>query len=393
MNTQGSGSKETIVPSVAFFDGTDDVVQKGIRIARELGQDTAIINQYVIPEGFATVTESSITVTNQSGASLVCKYISQLETLSSLTSLDSLDNEFKYEYNTTVKNKRVLYGDNSKYGIISIATGSKMEATPEDLALEDSGVAPKVWCTADLRQEGTPLFRFLKINGESGSLWFNNMIQGAKWQTLPIRYTERSGVGVEKVLFNSQQENAKWNNEFNTTMGEAAAFGAGAAGVLSSGGDVGKIIGSTVGTASAIAALELRQRQFDVNRETEKSQFNFRTSVVAPQINFPQSESIRDFAGNGMVVYRMRPTDADLAREDKILNMYGYAIEGDPVSLNDFKSMKYFNYVEASDVKITTNLAVPRHIIQIAQEQISAGIRVWNVNPNDSYYTVDNRPS
>lgn len=388
MTVQGAGTLETVVPSVAFFDGSDDVVQKGIRIAREMGQDSAIIYQYVIPEGFATITKSQLSIPSpEPGLLFTTEVISEVSCIGELENLGTVDTDFKYEYDSSVKNKRVLYGDTSKYGIIAIATGSKSEFNPEDLALNDTNNAPIVFCTADCRDQGTPMFRFLMIHGgQTNGVWFRDVVQGAKWQSLPLRFTERSGVGVDRMLFESQREVSNIKHNASQAIAGVGAL-ASVAGGIASGNPMA--IGAGAGALFGMAQNEFNYR---LDRELEKQQFEVRAQIVAPQINFPQSESLRDLAGNGCVGYRLMPTATDRTRMDKILNMYGYA-DVKPLQLDDFTSMLYYNYVEANDVKITTNLAVPLSIIEIAQEQVTAGVRVWDVNPADSYYTLQNRPS
>lgn len=384
---QGEGTLETIVPGFAFFDGNDDTVQEGIKIAREAGQEAGIIYQYVVPKEYCSIQKSTLSKpTPEPGLLFTTEFISEISCAGELQNLGLLDSNFDYVYNNTVKNKRCLYGDTSKYGIVAIATGSKSEFNPEDLALNDTATAPIIFCTADGRAEGTPFFRFLMIHGgQTSGVWFRDVVQGAKWQSAPLKYTERSGVGVDKVLFESQREVADIKHDANQAIAGVGAL-ASVAGGIASGNPMA--VGAGAGALFGVAQNEFN---YQLDRNLEKQQFEMRSQIVAPQINFPQSESLRDFTGNGCVGYRLMPTSNQLAIWDKILNMYGYK-DHEPLKLDDFTSMSYYNYVEATDVKITTNLQVPRAIIEIAQEQVTAGIRVWNVNPADSYYTMNNRP-
>jgi hypothetical protein len=130
---------------------------------------------------------------------------------------------------------------------------------------------------------------------------------------------------------------------------------------------------------------------FDRNRALEKKNMMVDTLVVAPEVKFPVSEAIRDFIGNGVIVSFVTPTDEDIARFDKILNMFGYKDAGSMLSTADFTAGTYFSYIEANSVNIQCSLDVNRNIKEACERQISNGIRLWKARPDFSKYTANNR--
>ena len=130
---------------------------------------------------------------------------------------------------------------------------------------------------------------------------------------------------------------------------------------------------------------------FARNRALEKKDMLIDNLVVAPDIRFPVSEAIRDFIGNGVIVSQISPTDADVARFDKVLNMFGYKDAGTELSTTDFTAGTYFSYIEATDVHIQTSVAVNRVIKEACEEQIRSGIRLWKARPDFTKYSADNR--
>lgn len=117
------------------------------------------------------------------------------------------------------------------------------------------------------------------------------------------------------------------------------------------------------------------------------SEYGFDQTVVAPEVHFPRSESIRDFVGNGVMVYRLRYHPVDLTRLDKKLTMYGYKTT-DVLEKSFFTNRQYFNFVQCSSVSLGGDF--PMYIRERAAQQLTGGVRVWHVKPNVSYYTSGN---
>ena len=103
------------------------------------------------------------------------------------------------------------------------------------------------------------------------------------------------------------------------------------------------------------------------------------TTIVAPEIHFPNSETLRDFLGNGIYIIQYRPRKSDRQKLDKILEMYGYK-DTKPLEASDFTNRSKFNYVQANSV--TIGGTAPKWIREAAKEQIANGVRIRHQSPN-----------
>ena len=124
----------------------------------------------------------------------------------------------------TIKNTRVLYGEFRKYVLSSPATGSTIEAKPEELTArhfifdyDNRGIngAPYVCCFTDPRPTGRPYFNFMKfgmeakyytpVTGNTNKPIMNlaeGAIAGGQWPEVPIVFTGMAGEWTAKVGYN-----------------------------------------------------------------------------------------------------------------------------------------------------------------------------------------------
>lgn len=363
------------LPCVTYFDGTNSQVKQGMAIARSLGVESAILSQYILPSDLF-----NITVVSSSG---VVSYIESKYLTQQITTLP-------YLYNTTVKNKRVLYGNHNQYCIANIASGNELKISPEDIY--NSDVAPTLYCMADGRSGQSPYYRFTTINKNS-SEWYLNTVQGLQWQNAPIKYNGTSGDLLSNQYFEYNQKLEMI--ERNRALGKQYASDL----VNSTSGMqlydpmtwASSGVKAAAATANFVYENTIGYTDFQNKRSLEKAQFQTNQNVVAPTIKFPRSNSIRDLVGNGIYAYRYRYSDTDITKLDKVLTMYGYK-DVKPTDISDFNSGKYFNYVEANNLQIQTNIPLQLRIIEGVKSQIASGIRVWKVNPDVSYFDLSNRP-
>lgn len=363
--------KKVESPCVGYFNGKDDTVKRGISICRSLGVENGILAQYVIPKDYVDTIEYDVTETGR---------ITKLS--GAFTAIDNYVNaDLAYEY-AQVNNNRVLYGENNRYILNSIATGNKIESAPEEV-YNPNIPHPGVYAMVDPRSKGVPYFRFTMMYGSYLDIEVNS-IAGLEWQSAPINYQEKSGAGISKEIFNATQEKDTAAYELSKAVKRGETFAS--AFNLLKGGPI--TAGLEMATQS-ITDQTVNDPMFYASRLLEKAQFDVKNTVVAPELNFPRAEGLRDIVGNGVYLYRYMYTSNDIARIDKILNMYGYA-DVKPLELTDFTDMKYYNYVEA-DATIVTSVQVTRKIREMCQNQISAGVRVWKINPNFALYAQSNR--
>ncbi|MCD8211796.1 MAG: hypothetical protein LUC17_02060 [Oscillospiraceae bacterium] len=381
--------KQVRVPGTAFFDPSNAAVVEGIARARELGVESAIISQWLIP-GSAV---SNYGETDEG-------FVGSLTGAKTEASVN-----LPYIY-ATVKNNRLLYGDLNKYVIVSIASGNSAEFKPEDIYNNDT--APVVVMITDPRPEGNPYFRF-KYYLKSSSNFFANCIKGMTWQSAPLVWTNKSGSEIDVTKFTTDMQLKRREASYNVLSAYGAEGGSGATGaaktlgaavnrgvtgLLGAGVEfVTGLFGNPQDTQNMQNVTQFLERgdidkikgDFAASAYQELQNLGLGNSVIAPEISFPRNEGIRDFVGNGIYVYRYRPTDADISKLDKVLTMYGYKHTA-PLEASFFTNRTYFNYVKADGVTVG-NTSLPMWMKEGIAAQFSAGIRFWHVQPNPEYYT------
>ncbi len=180
-------------------------------------------------------------------------------------------------------NLRVLYGEFRKYVISSPATGSSLEAKPEELTgrhfsfsgnyASDGGKngSPYIYCFTDPRPTGRPYFNFVRFGQKQKTIGNQNAvvnlaegaIAGGQWPEVPLVFTGMSGEWTARVGYNLDASyrdylaspDKTYRDMVNgATLEELNAYntvGAGA-GVISSalqGGISGASVGGAVGAA------------------------------------------------------------------------------------------------------------------------------------------------
>ena len=371
-----TGGRVTDLPGTKLFDGTNAKVTKGISGTRKLGLEASILNQYRIPSGYASGLPS-----DDGDFSLIIGGSSR--------STGALATGLPYQY-ATVKNQRLLYGDNNDYVIVSPASGNAATFCPEDI-YHEGDTAPTVSWFTDPRPDGKPFYRFTWYRG-SNATFVENCIPGLTWQNAPLVYTDKSGSTLDSFRFETDQRYTAQAAEMNvaSTKREIAVQQA-----RTTGGILGGVLGFNMeGLGNSLKetqdfASETARKYQQYERTGVEKIFDYGVSqtVVVPQINFPRSESIRDFIGNGVMVYRLRYHPVDLTRLDKKLTMYGYKTT-DVLEKSFFTNRQYFNFVLCQSVSLGGNF--PLYIREGAARQLEGGVRIWHVKPDTTYYTTGN---
>ena len=430
--TPGGGAvsrSDITIPCVNYFDGSDPQVIKGIAVARGLGIENGIIAQYTVPKKFisgGTGNPKKYGRYTLNGATDF--FINGVSDMNN-TYGDSQTHEFYLDYSADVsggvQNKRLLCGDVNKFGLISPASGNSFEARPEDLKVYDDAAGveqPAVLMTADPREGGKPYYKFQKINGDE-DIFCRGLVPGENWQNAPITQYQNSGYVKEmtkmKNNYNLAVEGAINKFEQNAISALAGMFGGGVSGndvsnafakngVDNSGAESYRgplyttgtnaqsrsanfginMIGSAANLIGSAANTHLAIKQMEKQRLVEMEAFMLDNYTVAPEIMFPRVPGLVDFVGNGVVIYRYRPTDKDLVRLDKVLNAFGYA-HTKMLELSDFSNRSRYNYIMASGVKINCN-GVAKFVREAAEDQIALGVRIWHRKPDNDYAAANN---
>lgn len=140
----------------------------------------------------------------------------------------SYSEAYDYDYlGTGIHNMRVLYGQFRKYVLASPATGSAIEAKPEELTARrftadyitsatatGKNGAPTIFCFTDPRPTGRPYFNFVKfgqatkqyVDSQQAHRGVINLAEGAiaggQWPEIPITFTGMSGEWTARVGYN-----------------------------------------------------------------------------------------------------------------------------------------------------------------------------------------------
>lgn len=381
--------------SVTIGGNTTYPVQEGIARARSLGIEDGIIAMYSLPKSKFTVTAPDITF----NLPIVGSVTIHLGLVTKITSTDnSFNSTIAFEFKS-VNNKRALYGGLETVKVVSVASGEQAEYEVEDLYSPTAGnTAITIKEVADGRAHGKPIFypRYFMDKEQSVDNMLSS-VSGIEWQNVPLTFDYKSGEGLQRIKFFASKEIEAQNilDREGTTWGKTlldagSTYLSGIASLRWSGAIAGAVnAGGQL--ASVMSEFDNERRTFARNRALEMKNMMIEGRVQAPEVSFPVSESVRDFIGNGVLVAFVTPTNADIDRFDKILNMYGYKCAGDTLSTSDLTAGLHYSYIEASGVAIQSSIPIDKNIKEMAEAQIEAGIRIWKERPNFALYSQANR--
>lgn len=126
----------------------------------------------------------------------------------------------------------------------------------------------------------------------------------------------------------------------------------------------------------------------DISAEMARLQKNRNIQSVIdlarPEIIFPMSDNMAAYYGHKFIVYRTRMTNSDMARFDKFLTMYGYAVD-EPFTADALTCRQKFNYITLQDAQIK----IPGFGVSIRERvtaTLAAGVRIWHKLPAPEDY-------
>lgn len=375
-NASGASIASVHMPACAYFNGNNETVQRGIAMARSLGIEDAILYQYEIPSNYIYETTYYSDGTERYGNSV----FSRITSVYGGYFINRGDvSELNLEYDT-VMNKRVLTGDINAYHLVAVATGEEIKVNPEDWDADNQGRLPLMPCI-DPRPTGRPMYKPLLKN--TPSYGFVSSVRGEQWAATPIKYETLSGIDLTVQKFNNTRYSEALDfqiSQYKADIKSATSFTQNVKDNLS---------GAMLGVSETEVNKQLDKLSYQGSRAVEKAAFYMDNMIVAPQLNFPRSETIRDAVGNGYVLWRNYLDPDDVDRLDVILNMYGYK-DIKKLEKSDFTNRQYYNYVEAGDVKISYTNAVNKRIVELAESQVEAGVRVWHRKPDTALFNQTN---
>lgn len=395
------------IEGVALYDGSSQITQRGIQRLRNLG-----IEQGAITASYRMLKDYDYTETHTGEDP-------KFDTVSGVYSEGSVSTDgfsLDFEYDTSVKNKRVLYGNCNMYEIISTSSGMRMSFKPEDLCIDTNGnilESPIAFRVTDPRPEGRPYYGFKYYKGvnQAGFGYFANAVAGSQWASSPMVYTGASGSALNETRYTTEMEGSRLSADQNIAsinanltkdnIGRVANFMKTGAGLLSNSLN-GNLIGAATNARDLVdqtftnayersimeedAAFHKTQieEMYSYNAKKELMELKIKNTIVAPDLHFPNSETLRDFLGNGVYVIQYRPQNSDRQKLDNILEMYGYK-DTKSIDTSDFTNRSKFNYVQATNVNIGGD--IPKWIREAAKSQLSNGVRIWHQLPDVTAYT------
>lgn len=330
-----------------------------VNIARSLSLENGIVGCYVIPPNFCK------------NVSLGSKGYESIRNEAGYVELPSVMN---YEYFNGILNKKVFALFN-QYILSSICSGdSKIYEAKDVFHAGDS--APKIGVWADVSPSGQPYFRPEYFHGNNTD-FFMECVKGSQWQNTPIAFNTASGSAFNSLDYLNQRE-MEFLNIFDSTLSGIATTTLAAKSM-----DTKSLI--TAGLGASSLGQNIVNYGFDYKKK--ERDFSRQNSIVAPEIRFPRSQSIQNFVGNSAWIYRRRLSLNDAKRLDKYFSMYGYAVD-EALTPEVFHTRQNFNYVQCEDITIKANQSL--WIRQIAEAQLSNGVRIWHTAFNPALYTQAN---
>ena len=416
--TLGDGSPQVYSPGTKCYLAITDTttnkkVQDGLAQLRSIGAESGIISEVRYPSSYIAITANANgEISDISGKNI--------------TTVSEIDVNY-----ANVRNKRVLYGEYRKVGIISVA-GNKSEFRLENVSPD--GQSPVVRIMSDPRPTGAPYFRFVYYMGDNSiEFFFANAVKGMTWQNVPLVWTAPSG---SDRIWNAWDD-TQYQHTIQRTQAFKNGIGAnlnalGNAGLsylsMSNGldinqGNVGNYVNNPNYTqaqkdafiqqtamqnnqmmAQSASGLigsvgSALQGSFDLAHNTnwysqmqQNRELGYAMYAQAPTVQFPiDATTMRDFFGNGFIVYEYQYSDADVKRIDRLLTMYGYAVN-QPLTMDMIHAHTDFDYIQATGVSITATPRkikgdpIPMWLRQGACRQIENGVRFWHVKPDNKYY-------
>ena len=365
----------------------NELVKAGVKKCRDLGIESSILAQYTVPAAFS----GGIT------GSTLEPDITELYGKFGDTEFTPADG-FNFEY-AEVKNKRVLYGLSNQYEILC-PNGNSGIYKPEDLYYKNfEEEYPHIWLFADVRADGSPYYRFKYLNksgvedGKNCDSILNGCVKGSQWTSVPLVFSTKSGNQLDMYNFTSEAIQFHYSAAQTNLSNNISALNA-TTGLISSG--LGTFTSPVTSSAikdmyNAGQNLLMQEANREIAIKTQENtlqkmytNFGYSQQVIVPQMMFPfQTDTLRDILKNGFIAFRYRPSDADLARQDKLLTMYGYR-HTDIFKKSYLTNRTKFNYIKAYNLSIST--AIPQWLKLGCLAQIEGGIRIWHVKPDESHY-------
>lgn len=397
MNIDGE-NKSTFIPMTSAFKIGNSEVQKGLKLIRSLGVESAIVASYIAPSEYINVN------VNEKG---LITGLTGKHTIVNSTLLPYWDKKDGTKY----KNAKVFSGQFQKYVLASIVSGDTSEYRPEDIieSLVSDLYIIKWVLDADPSYNGYPVCKPNYFHSSLNKYWVST-VKGAKWRNAPIAFNSASGDLISSFNFN-REENAMLE-KLAMSIGLGLASNIGHSSTISYDPGTGTNVlpgpsnslpGSPINSMYPSYSINTRNLSWlgnipgvnnitsfigqGVNSRIALNQLraSFLNQVRPQQTIFgSQIPNLHSYIGNYFYEYRYRLSDEDMIRFDNFLTQFGYAVN-EPLKKDCFFGRTKFNYIECENVNIKTQF--PVYMRDGLINQLQAGIRVWHDKPTiDAMY-------
>lgn len=299
---------------------------------------------------------------------------------------------FRFAYLNDDKSSDAQYHHNAPNFFRSAVPGLPWKQLPLVFTEASGNILNKLNYDSSRRVADTDKTNF--VMGQTNQLALaNQSMANAKWQA-------KANAGwsdVNSIFSHGHSAIASLLNPFMTggENGGTLSGGSVAGAALSMGGLASSMIQNESNLNQTLANLQLAMDQTQSAADTAYDQYmnsyattklnemlsyGLAQNAVVPTVMFPyETEALRDFCGNGVLVYRYWYSDYDKARIKKILRAYGakYTMYTEPEHFQ-IEQGKAYAYIETSGVSIGD---MPIWMANGAAAQLNNGVRIWNQSP------------
>ena len=440
-----------LTPGTEYFDGKNAKVKEGIAEVRGLGVESGILNSYVLPASQAVFTPGQtgqITaiggVIDEANSQMFFEYANVDNKRVLYGALNSLELiSVASGMRASFKPEDLQPGETGDTPTVVKITDPRPNGRPyfmfkyfkgtENAQTLKNAVAGMEWANAPLVYTGKSGSTLDQINFKTAQRIMNLAQSEAEYQngmgpyralvglagqaggaalgglgTTPNHNSQLASIqAAERANLNLYQTSKSYLQAVQTGWGEEWAGNAHSNALLanrhamenmniamnqggSSGAGMGGMIGGIGNFAMSVVDYfhnkDYLEGMYGARMSAEMAQFAT-GQITAPALNFPRSETLRDFIGNGVFVIRYKPQTSDIQKLDKILTMYGYKdtmplVGGESV----FNNRSKFNFVQIKGCTIGGD--APRWLREATAAQLSAGVRIWHVIPTRTAYNA-----
>lgn len=377
-----------ISPGTKLYGYNYSNIQEALGIVQTLDVKSSLISCVQYPSDYITVvTNTSETSSSRGEVTSINGKVQEWDT--------GIVKNYIPEDNRNRFSMIISSSDYRKFGLIT-ARGDRSEFIPSQVQNPD-----KLICLADPRPNGAPYFRFLDYMGQQATLetFFNGAVKGMEWAQVPLVWSQPAGSYLNTMNFDAARKRATNDYEYNQRTGLRNIItgglnsAVGLAGAIAK-GDAAGVVSSAIGGVSDFVSqaesMEHAREQFEIEKNNQLANFGFSQQVYVPDVMFPfNADTLRDFCGNGVIVYEYQYDDADISRISTLLSMYGVKCSlpctGEMLLHETLPDNNDFQYVEVQGLQLTSSI-IPKWWLNGMQMQLANGVRMWTTRPNAQDY-------